>query len=267
LATAIAFVRRDFLASASYRFSFAMHFVSILFSVGMFYYIAEVFGFAAAPMLQAYGGDYFAFVLIGLAFSDYLAQSISTFSSSIREGQTMGTLEVMLLSPVRLSSILISSSIWGYAMTSFRVVLYLLLGTFVFGVSMEHANPVTALIIFFLSIASYCGLGIISACFIIVFKKGDPIAWAFGGVSALLSGTFYPIGVLPEWIRPLSSLMPLTYSLDGMRLALLQGYSILAVWQDVAVLAAFSVVLLPASIFAFRLAVRQAKKEGSLAQY
>lgn len=267
MSTALAFVRRDLQASASYRFSFAMQFLSILFGVVTFYYIAQVFGAAASPMLDRYGGNYFAFVLIGIAFSDYLYLSLSTFSSSIREGQTMGTLEMMLLSPLRLSTILLSSSLWGYLFTSLRVVLYLLLGTLVFGVGMGRANLLAALVVFLLSIASFSGLGILSASFVMVLKKGDPIAWAFGSLSALLGGVFYPVSVLPDWLQPFSRFLPLTYSLDGMRLALLQGYSLGEVWQEIAFLALFAALLLPIGVLAFRLAVRRAKVEGSLAQY
>ncbi|MDP2659419.1 MAG: ABC transporter permease [Dehalococcoidia bacterium] len=267
MSAALAFVRRDFLANASYRLSFVMQFLAIFFGVVTFYYVAQVFGASASPLLQAYGGNYFAFVLIGIAFSDYLYLSLSTFASSIREGQTMGTLEMMLLSPLRLPSILVSSSIWGYLFTSLRVALYLLLGTLVFGIALGNANVPAALAVFFLSILSFCGLGILSASFVVVLKKGDPISWAFGSLSSLLGGVFYPVSVLPDWLQPLSGFLPLTYSLDGMRLALLQGYTVLEVWRDIAFLALFAAILLPAGALAFRLAVRRAKVEGSLSQY
>lgn len=265
--TALAFIRRDLLASASYRLSFIMQFAGIIFGVVTFYYIAQVFGAAAAPMLESYGGNYFAFVLIGIAFSDYLYLSLSTFSGSIREGQTMGTLEMMLISPLRLSTILLSSSLWGYMFTSLRVVLYLMMGTLVFGMSLGQANLPAALVVFLLSVLSFSGLGVLSASFTVMFKKGDPISWAFGSLSALLGGVFYPVSVLPGWLQPLSGFLPLTYSLDGMRLALLQGASLADVWRDVAFLAVFAGVLLPVGVLSFRLAVRRAKVEGSLAQY
>ena len=39
--------------------------------------------------MQRYGNDYFAFLLIGVALSDYLGLSLNTFSASIREGRAM----------------------------------------------------------------------------------------------------------------------------------------------------------------------------------
>jgi len=64
-----------------------------------FYFIAKLFGRAATPYLESYGGDYFSFVLIGIAFSDYLGVGLTSFAGIIREGQMLGTLEAMLITP------------------------------------------------------------------------------------------------------------------------------------------------------------------------
>ncbi len=262
-----AFVERDFLTNVSYRVAFVTQFAGILFQVAMFYFMAQVFGAAVMPSLQAYGGNYFAFLLIGIAFSSYLGLGLNSFSSSIREGQGNGTLELMLLSPTRLSTILMASSTWGYLFTSFRVLVYLLVGIVLFGVRFGHADVLAAIVMLLVSVVCFASIGILSASFIMVLKKGDPIVWAFGSLSGLLAGVYYPVGVLPGWLQVGSRVLPLTYSLEGMRLALLQGYSIQELWPDLAALLAFAAVLLPLGLWSFRLAVRRAKMEGSLAQF
>src|SRR5262245_36881086 len=99
-----AFVVRDFRIETSYKIGFLMRISAALVNIVVYYFIARVFGGAAAPYLQDYGGNYFAFVVIGVAFSDYLWLGINALSSSIREGQSTGTLELMLLSPTRLAT-------------------------------------------------------------------------------------------------------------------------------------------------------------------
>ena len=111
MSVAAAFLKRDLSLAISYRLSFLLQLLGILFSVSTFYFLSLLFGNALLPQLDKYGGDYFSFVLIGLAFLGYVNLSLSNFSASIREGQMMGTLEIMLLSPTRLSAILISSSL------------------------------------------------------------------------------------------------------------------------------------------------------------
>ncbi len=267
MSVATAFLKRDFSLEISYRLSFVLHLFGILFNVAAFYFLSRLFGPGLVPQLQQYGGDYFSFVLIGLAFNGYLGLSLSNFASSIRDGQMTGTLEIMLLSPSRLSAILLSSSIWPYIMTTVNVIVYLVVGMLVFGFSVSQANFLTALVVLILSIASFSGFGILSAAVVLVVKKGDPIAIVFGGVSTLLSGVFYPITVLPGWLTPLSHALPMTYALDAMRLAMLKNASLYDVRLDILAMLGFAVVLIPLSFFVFRKALKRAKKEGSLLQY
>ncbi len=267
MAVASAFLKRDLSQALSYRLSFLMQFGGIFLSVAIFYFLSRLFSTAVAPQLEAYGGDYFSFVLIGLAFTGFLGLSLSSFASSIREGQVMGTLEIMLLSPTRLSAILLSSSLWAYLLTTLRVVIYLLVGALVFGASLGQANVGSALLVMLLSIASFSGIGILSAAIVLLVKKGDPISWVLGSASSLLAGVYYPVSVLPEWLEPLSRILPLTYALDAMRLAMLQGYSIYELRFDILVLLGFTVVLTPLAFLVFRKALKRAKIEGSLIQY
>ena len=122
MSVAVSFLRRDLSVALSYRLSFLLQFGGIFFSMAIFYFLSRLFGGAMVSQLDKYGGDYFSFVLIGLAFSGYMGLSLSNFASSIREGQMMGTLEIMLLSPTRLSAILLSSSLWSYLLTTVHVV-------------------------------------------------------------------------------------------------------------------------------------------------
>jgi len=78
---------------------------------------------------------------------------------------------------------------------------------------------------------------------------------------------YYPIAVLPGWMQVLSRLIPVTYALEAMRLALLQGASFGELLPDILALAVFGVVFLPASLVAFRYAVGRARVDGSLTHY
>jgi ABC-2 type transport system permease protein len=261
MSTALAFVKRDASMALSYRLSFAFQFLGSLVMIATFYFLSQVLS------VDVYGGDPFAFILIGLAFSRYMTLSMSTFSNSIREGQMMGTLEIMLLSPTRLSKILLSSSIWAYLFTSLQIVLFLALGVVIFGVDLGGANVVTALIVLALSIVSFAGIGMISAAFIMVLKKGDPIAFALSGLSVLLAGVYYPVDVLPGGLQAISKALPLTYSLEGTRGALQHGYTLSQTWPQIQALIIFAVVLVPLAFLAFRMAVKRARAEGTLVHY
>jgi ABC-2 type transport system permease protein len=110
---------------------------------------------------------------------------------------------------------------------------------------------------------------VLSASFVMVFKRGDPMAFVLGGLSAMLGGVFYPVRVLPEWLQSLAALLPITHALDGLRRVLLTGATASdpMVQRDVMVLLLFGAVATPASLLAFRAAVKLARREGTLVQY
>ncbi len=72
---------------------------------------------------------------------------------------------------------------------------------------------------------------------------------------------------LPEWARGASSFVPLKWSLEIVRGALLHGDSIAELSEAFAWLAAMTIVLLPSGLYASRIAIRRAKQAGSLIQY
>ena len=262
-----AFLKRDFRVEISYRFSFFLQFFNVFFSIALFYFLASFMGEAAAPYLEPYGGDYFAFVLIGIAFAGYFGVGLSSFANSLRQAQTTGTLEAMLTTPTSLSTIIISSSLWSYLMTTFRVALYLFIGAVFLNVDLENGNYSLALFVLILTVISFSSLGIIAASFIMVLKRGNPITWFFNATSNLLGGIYYPITVLPTWLLFLSYLLPITYALRAMRLALLQGETLSTIWPDILALIIFCLVLLPTSLIAFSYAVKRSKIDGSITYY
>lgn len=263
----IAFLKRDFLMAVSYRLSFAMQMAGMLVSVLVFFFISKLFGAAAKPMLKEYGGDYFSFVLVGIAFSGYLGVGLSSFSQSISKEQSLGTLEAMLVTPTRLATMVLSMSLWSFALTSLNVILYLLIGALVFGVNLHHINLQAAVVAQALTIVCFASLGIISASFIMVLKRGDPVNWIFGGISSLVGGVYYPVQVLPKPLLAVSYLLPITYALRAIRLSVLQGYGFHALRFELGMLALFTALYLPLSILAFRYAVNRAKMDGSLTHY
>jgi ABC-2 type transport system permease protein len=263
----LVFIWRDFIEETSYKLSFAMQFVGIIISALTYFFLSKLLGGVGVKYLEPYGGNYFSFVLIGIAFFSYLGVSVRSISSTIRSGQTLGTLEALLVTQTGIPTIILSSSLYSFIWASFRVAVYLIIGTFFLGLQMGQANIVGALIILLLTITSFISIGIISSSFVMVLKRGDPVGWIFTSMSGLLGGLYFPISVMPEWIQTVSYLLPVTYALEGMRMSLLKGYGLSELMPNIVALIIFSVIMVPLSIFIFEYAVKRAKHDGSLTQY
>jgi ABC-2 type transport system permease protein len=102
------FVWRDFIEEASYKLSFAMRLFGVVSSTLVYYFMSRLFGNFGIAYLRPYGGNYFSFVLIGVAFFSYLGVSVAGISSSIREGQKLGTLEALLVTQTSIPTIIVS---------------------------------------------------------------------------------------------------------------------------------------------------------------
>lgn len=267
LTRAAAFIKRDFLTEISYKSAFLMNLIGIFFSSLTFFFIAKLFGRAAAPYLQEYGGDYFPFVLIGIAFSTFLGVGLGTSASALRQEQMLGTLEAMLITPTRASSIVIYLTLWNFIYSSFNILVYLLIGRLVFGIHFSLSQPLLILVILFLSILCFSSLGIISACFVMVFKRGNPVNWIVSSSFDLLGGVYYPVTILPGPLQAISHLLPITYALKALRGVLLAGQSWAEVEIEVLALLGFALVLFPMALLLFELSLRWAKRDGSLSQY
>ncbi len=260
-----AFFGRDLQTELSYKLAFVLSFTGVFFTTFNFFFISKIVD-PRSDSAEAIGGNYFAFVIIGLALSNFFTLGLNGFADALRRAQTTGTMEALLMTPVRLSYVVIGSALWSYAFTAFRVLLYLVLGV-ALGIRIVGGNWMAALLAFVLTIVSSASIGIIAASIIMVVKRGNPITTLFGGVAALVSGVWYPVDVLPNWLQWISRLIPLTYALNAIRDALLFAAPWAQLLPDILALTGFSVALLPLSLYVFKRAVLTARRDGTLAHY
>ncbi|MBD3415365.1 MAG: ABC transporter permease [Candidatus Aminicenantes bacterium] len=262
-----AFLKRDFLEEASYKFSFVTSFVGIFLSSATFFFISKLISPNSDSVLDPYGGDYFSFVIIGIAFSGLLAMFQERLPAVIRQAQITGTLEAILVSRTSIPVILFGSSLYYFLFSVVSTVFHLVLAVIVFGMQVEQINWLGALATFFLTAVCFLSIGILSACFILVYKKGNPFSWIYGSVSGLLGGVFFPIKVLPGWIKWISYLLPITYSLEGLRKSIITSSSFSEILPSILALSVFAGIFFPLSLYTFRLALKKAKKDGTLTHY
>jgi ABC-2 type transport system permease protein len=264
-----AFIARDFRLFVSYRMQFFLRILSILTVVTTLFFISKIFAGFTDPRYSQWR-DPLASWLTGLAVLNYFMTGFSSLANSIRQEQVQGTLESVLLTPINLPTVIVASSAWDFLETTFFSFLYLFFGRVFFNVH-YRGSFFLALVFLLLTTVVLASLGILSASFAMVFKRGDPFGMFLGAGSALFSGVFFPTQLLREYAGPklgnVSLILPATYGLDGIRQVLIEGHGLMQVRDPLITLLIFLVLLLPFSLWVFGRAVRRAKREGSLIQY
>ncbi len=258
------YLRRDLLIWSSYRLAVFWQFLALVMMAGIIYFAGSALA-GNSDLIDEEDGSYVAFILVGIAFMDFLGQGLGALPIGIRDNQQAGTLEPMLLAPVNNMTLLLSFWMFRFLLSLVRTVLLMSFGFLILGF-WHDADVVSVIAVVLPAIVAFFALGALSAAFVVLVKQGDPIRIAYTAMIAIFGGAFFPVQALPEWIQPLALLMPLTYALSGIRDGL-NGASPQDVLPQIIVLTVMAVVLMPIGLRAFSYSIDRAKREGALGEY
>ena len=260
-----AVARRDLYIEVSYQFRLAFHFVTIFASAFLAFYVSQLVG--DSDLLRQFEGGYFEYVVLGLALTSYATLGVASFTAHITQEQSAGTLEVLLGGPTRLVTLLAGGFLVPLGLTTIEVALLVGVGVGWLGTGLSAAEVLLAVPVILLTVANFCAMGIASAAIVLLVKRGDPISGPLYQLTLLLSGAIFPVELFPAWLEAISRATPAYYGVRGVREAMLTQAGFAGIVDELAVLAAFAVVLLPAAVWLFAWSVAQSKRLGVLASY
>jgi ABC-2 type transport system permease protein len=228
------------------------------------------------------GGDYVSYVIIGLAYSQLMQTSISAPLQSLSGAYWSSRLEPLLRAPVPLRTVVLADCLWYYLNDLVTIGVYVLVGA-IFGMQVAGGSALVAgLGALILGCISVLGFGFLSASmFNLINAKGhsEPVEWLVRTLQRLVCGVYFPITVLPGWLRGLGSLMPQTYVLDCVRRLLMPSYprghtlpvhGTLPMSPQVINLFAIvslTALILPLGFWAFKKGLDKARNDGGLSRW
>lgn len=258
----LAFLRRDLQIATAYRLNALLLVSGGLSTLTLFYFLARTMG--ESPLVRGrYGADYFSFALLGIATAALLRALQTGFSGAVRTAQNDGSLEPLLSAPLPTFHVVLLMAAWPVVNALVRALGLLALGALLFGARFHFHGPAFVLTLA-LSAATFCALGLLSAAFVLVFKRGDPFTYALDALSYLFAGVLYPTDVLPPLLRAAARLLPATHALHGLRASALQGAGPAELWPTWAALLAFCATLWPLAALALTSARRHIERTGTL---
>lgn len=248
--------------------------VSIFLSVVTYFYIGGVVDGGVSSVLSGYGsGDYFTYVLIGIATNSIVLASMTTYLRFIAGSFWSNKLDSVLLSSVGLRTFFLSGIVWSIIYSMITISIYVVFGLGLFGATITFPPGWWIVIpILFLASLALSGIGLISASvFFFRAAKGgsEPVNWIFTNVSGIFAGVYFPPTLLPVFVRNLSILFPHTYAIEGIRQVFMNGkdYLDIALQETVMYLFIYAAISLPAGIMLFRRCLRIAEREGTLVRW
>jgi ABC-2 type transport system permease protein len=258
-----AVIKRDLLTAARQRKSFVAVMVVLLFEMLGLYFLARAVG----PQFRPEGVDYFPFLVVGVATLSFLLAGIDGFASFIHDSQVGGTIEFLMNTATPPFTVVMLSAVSSFGGRILRMIVYVTVGLLLVRLPIIHPNYFGGLLIVGLSVACASSIGVLAAALQVWNQRGNALVWLVASIMWLMSGTMFPTSALPAQLEKLSNWMPFTHSLKGLRLALLQGSGMQQLWAPIFSLFVFAVVLFPLSAYAFSLAIRNARRRGTLSFY
>ena len=204
-------------------------------------------------------------LLIGAVIWSYLGIVFEFMTETVAWERWEGTIEYTFMAPlsrsVHLYGVGIFSVLYGVVRTA---ILFVVVAAF-FGLHMPNADFAAAIVVLAVSSVSFIGVGTMTAVLPLISpEKGAQLGFIAQGTLLVISGVYYPVTVLPQWMQWLATISPATYTLRGIRHAILDGASIGAVWGDVWPLIVIGIVAAPLGIWVFKRGEIYAKKHGKL---
>jgi ABC-2 type transport system permease protein len=239
--------------------------------------------FASMPMLlgRASGPDaeanfaantgttnYVAFLLIGSNVFSLVSNAFWHIAYWVRFEQETGTLEAVYLTPT--SSRVLASGVAIYSVTRGLITsaLAYIIGCFVFSVNPFEGNVLMALAFIFVGLIPLYGIAMLFGALVLKVKESNALIGLMQWVVGFLMGIFFPVAVMPVWVRAVAFLFPPTWMNNGVRSALLGVGFFFGEWYlDWAVLWAFMLVAPLLSFWVFRRVERGIQRNEGVGQF
>jgi len=198
--------------------------------------------------------NYFQFVAPGIMAMVMMMSLMTGLPHAISYEREVGTLDGMLVAPVHRISVIAGKVIAQTTRGLIQGLIILTLAVILFGVVI---NGSVALVIglMLLSVFSFVGLGILITSFTSTEETANMVMMSFMFPMMFLSGVFFPLQQMPQFMQIIARFLPLTYAVTALRRVVVLGAGVPSIATEIVILFAFGIILLSVALVMFERAV------------
>jgi ABC-2 type transport system permease protein len=204
-------------------------------------------------------------LLIGAVIWSFLGIVFEFMTETVAWERWEGTIEYTFMAPlsrpIHLTGVGLFAVLYGVLRSA---VLFVIIAAF-FGLHMPDADFAAAVVVLAVASVSFVGIGMMASVLPLISpEKGAQLGFIAQGTLLVVSGVYYPVSVLPEWMQWISTISPATYALRGIRHAVLDGAGLGTLWGDIWPLILIGAAAVPLGLEIFRRGEVYAKRHGKL---
>ncbi|WP_227522067.1 ABC transporter permease [Bacillus solitudinis] len=154
-----------------------------------------------------------------------------------------GLLKRLRMTPANMNLFGLSDILMRLLFSIIQIILLSLIGVLIFGANL-YINFASLLIVFLLGALSFNALGYLFSSFSKTTESYMGVANITNFLMMFLSGVFFPVETMPDWLQPISNILPLTYFVEGLRHSMVYSTSIFSgtLWFGIGVMVIWGVI-------------------------
>lgn len=178
--------------------------------------------------------------------------AMMTSVSIVREKER-GTMEVLLVSPVKPLYIMIAKTVPYFVLSIFILISILLISKFILAVPIE-GSVITILAVSLLYIVLALALGML----ISVVSQTQVVALLISGMllimpSTMLSGMIYPIESMPTVIQYISTVVPTRWYVSAIKKVMIMGVGVNMIYEELIIMLGMTLLFLGIALKKFKI--------------
>jgi ABC-2 type transport system permease protein len=202
-------------------------------------------------------------LLVGGVIWAFLGIIFEIVTETVAWERWEGTIEYTFMAPVSRPVHLIGMGVYAVLYGLLRAAAVFAAVVVFIGIHLPHANYGAAVALLAIASVSFIGIGMMTAVLPLISpEKGTQLGFVAQGLMLVVSGVYYPVSVLPDWMQWVAKVSPATYALRGNREQILRGSGL--AWADVWPLLVIGAFSIPIGLLVFKAGERYAKKHGKL---
>jgi ABC-2 type transport system permease protein len=211
----------------------------------------------------AFQNDLATKLLVGGVIWAFLGIIFEIVTETVAWERWEGTIEYTFMAPVSRPVHLFGMGLYAVVYGIFRAAILFFAVVAFIHIHLHSPNYGAAIVLLAIASVSFIGIGMMTAVLPLISpEKGMQLGFVAQGLMLVVSGVYYPVTVLPEWMQWIAKISPATYALRGNREQILHGGGVR--WADVWPLLVIGAVSVPLGLFVFKTGERYAKQHGKL---
>jgi ABC-2 type transport system permease protein len=235
-----------------------------------------VFTTVALTLFKDSTGPFGLYAVLGGGMMGMWGNTIYSSGFAIEFEKWQGTLEEVIAAPSKLMHVITGRAISNAFFGLTNMIAILIIAVAGFRVSLGITDPLMFAVSLLLTLLSVSALGLIFASAFVLSRSAQALTNGLETPLYIVSGSMFPIALLPFWIHPAAYILGPTWGVDAIRLATSANYVSSSFWAgmspgmalflDLTVMILITMAYVAIATVLFKLVERRARITGTMVQ-